>query len=303
MNSAPPLKSRLPGWLPLRHRAEDAAAEMPGLILAAERAAATLFPGGQLQRKAGSGERFWQFRDYTPGDRPQSIDWRQSAKGDRIFVREKEQQLLRTATLWVQAGAGMDYRSRRALPTKRDDAVVLALAIAILLERQGEQVAVLGSDRPPARAPGIVPMVAETLLQPDIAAAIDAAMPARGSSVVLIGDFLDPIERTAGRLRRMAASRAPGLMIQVLDPAERSLPFSGRVIFDEPSGRAHPVSHTVSHVESVRDAYRARIDAHADALRHLARQHGWRFLIHDTALPVREVLARAAIALDRKGGG
>ncbi len=73
-----------------RQRAEALAANLPPLLVEAERVAATVAQGVHGRRRVGQGETFWQFRHYEPGDQPQLIDWRQSAKSDQVFVRELE---------------------------------------------------------------------------------------------------------------------------------------------------------------------------------------------------------------------
>ena len=47
----------------------------------------------------------------SPGDPASRIDWRQSAKSDRLFVRETEWEAAQTVALWRDDGAGMDWRS------------------------------------------------------------------------------------------------------------------------------------------------------------------------------------------------
>ena len=63
-----------------RQQAEQLAATLPSLLVAAERVAAIVAQGVHGRRRVGIGETFWQFRGYHFGDQPQSIDWRQSAK-------------------------------------------------------------------------------------------------------------------------------------------------------------------------------------------------------------------------------
>ena len=48
----------------------------------------------------GMGENFWQFRPYQTGDTVEGIDWRQSAKGDRLYIRETEWSAAQTVWLW-----------------------------------------------------------------------------------------------------------------------------------------------------------------------------------------------------------
>jgi hypothetical protein len=124
----------------LRHRAELSAAGLPALMAAAEKAVATLHSGDHRQRKTGGGENFWQFREYDPGDRPQDIDWRQSAKGDHLYVRQKEWQTAQTILFWAQNDKGMALQTGRARTSKHDGAIIISLALGILLTRSGEHI-------------------------------------------------------------------------------------------------------------------------------------------------------------------
>ena len=84
----------------LRHEAEVAAARLPPLMVAAERVAATVQQGVHGRRRVGMGESFWQFRRYEAGDSLRKIDWRQSAKSDRLYVRETEWAAAQSVWLW-----------------------------------------------------------------------------------------------------------------------------------------------------------------------------------------------------------
>ena len=77
-------ESRHSATAELRNRADAAAAARPGLLLAAERVAATVAQGVHGRRRVGQGEAFWQFRSYQPGDAATRIDWRASARSDRL---------------------------------------------------------------------------------------------------------------------------------------------------------------------------------------------------------------------------
>ena len=103
---------------------------MPPLMVAAERVAATVAQGVHGRRRVGPGETFWQFRQYSQGDTPNSIDWRQSAKSDRVYVREREWEAAQTVWLWCDQSPSMDYSSSRELESKHDRAALLTLATA-----------------------------------------------------------------------------------------------------------------------------------------------------------------------------
>ena len=51
--------------------------------------------------------------------------------------------------LWVDCSGSMAYRSAASLPTKQDRATLLLLALASLLTRAGERIALLGDQRRP----------------------------------------------------------------------------------------------------------------------------------------------------------
>ncbi len=263
-----------------RQDAERLAARLPPLLVAAQRIAATVAPGLHGRRRVGLGESFWQFRDYAAGDPPLAIDWRQSAKADRVFVREMEWEAAQTVWLWVDPSASMDWASARDLPEKRERAGTLALALAILLTAAGERVALLGAGQAPLSGRLAVERLTLALERQEP----DAALPsldrvAAGSQAVLLGDWMGPLED----LRRLAAGlaerRVGGALVQVLDPAEISFPFQGRVRLGGLEGEG---LWEIDRAESVRADYGRRLSAQQTALSDLARRLGWGLLHHET---------------------
>ena len=128
----------------MREQAETIAAALPPLLVAAERLASAVNLGVHGRRKAGIGETFWQFRRYQSEDPTTAIDWRQSAKSQHLFVREREWEAAEAVWLWRDGGPTMRFASTPGAMTKIDRASVLALAVASLLIRGGERIALLG---------------------------------------------------------------------------------------------------------------------------------------------------------------
>jgi uncharacterized protein (DUF58 family) len=259
--------------------AERLAAGLPPLLVAAERLSSAVSLGVHGRRRAGMGETFWQFRRYRPEDPATAIDWRQSAKSQHLFVREREWEAPEAVWFWRDASAGMDFRSAGSV-TKLERASVMLLALASLLVRGGERIALLGDGRPPAT--GRVPLrrIARELAVDGTGPSLppDAPM-SRNAQFVWIGDFLSPFADTEAVLRRIASQGIGGHLIHIIDPAEEDFPFAGRTRFDAPAGGA---SEIVGRAETIRDAYRARFRAHAQTLAELARRLGWTYLAHRT---------------------
>ena len=285
----------------IQHRAEQLAATLPPLLVAADRVAATVAQGVHGRRRVGQGETFWQFRQYQPGDAPQRIDWRESAKSQRLFVRETEWEAAQSVWLWRDGSASMDYGSGANLPTKRARADLLLVALVALLVRGGERAALLGSGQPPLSGRVALNRIAALVERP--AAPGDGLPPPqslpRYAQVVLIGDFLSPIDEVQAALGRLSGAGVHGHLLQVLDPAEEELPFDGRVRFE---GMEEDDSVLISRVETVREEYTTRLDAHRTALRNLTRGLGWTFLTHRTDRPPHTALLGFYNALaDQRG--
>src|ERR1700749_4269320 len=136
---------------PDRAKAESAAiaGRLPPLLVAAERIAATVIQGVHGRRRVGSGEVFWQHRPYYPGDELRRLDWRQSAKSDKVYLRQMEWSAAQTVYLWCDLSPSMDYASSKDVSTKAERGVVLALALASVLSRAGDRGALLGDPEPP----------------------------------------------------------------------------------------------------------------------------------------------------------
>jgi uncharacterized protein (DUF58 family) len=269
--------------------AEALGARLPPLVVAAPRVAETVSPGAHGRRRVGLGESFWQFRPYQAGDTIERIDWRQSGKGDRLFIRETEWAAAQTVFLWRDSGPGMDYRSSRALPTKRERAELLLLALASLLARGGERIALLGGGAPSTGRAALSAMLAALDRDTPLAAAGRAA--SRHATLVLFGDFLDPVDDIARLLDRIAPAGADGQLVQILDPAELGLSFSGRVRFREMAENAASGSDVLApRVDSLRPAYLAALQRQQEALSALARARGWQLVIHSTAAAPEEPL-------------
>ena len=277
-----------------RAKAESAAiaGRLPPLLIAAERIAATVTQGVHGRRRVGSGDVFWQHRPYYPGDELRRLDWRQSAKSDKIYLRQMEWSAAQTVYLWCDLSPSMDYASQRDLPTKAERAMVLLLALSHVLARAGERVALIGDPEPPISGRAVAERLADRLQHRTQVAQSKAEnnkesesslppavlLPAHAHAV-LIGDFLSPVAEFRALIERFAARDVRGHVLQVLDPAEVAMPFLGRVRF---RGLEREGELLMSRVESIREAYLAKLDSHREELRALARHAGWSFSTHVT---------------------
>ena len=277
-----PFDSRQPErWDRPREEAERLGSALPPLLVEAERLTSGVWLGVHGRRKAGMGETFWQFRRYRVEDASTSIDWRQSAKSQHLFVREREWEAAETVWFWRDASASMRYASLKAVPEKWERATVLSLALASLLTRGGERIGLLGTGAPPSSGRIALRRMAHRLADP---APEESDLPPelhikRQCELVWISDFLQPLDAIESALKGLAYSGAHGYLVQIIDPAEEDFPFTGRARFEARSVRDTTI---LGRAETVKANYRRRYDAHSEAVGQFARRLGWSFLRHRT---------------------
>ena len=243
------------------------AAAMPDLMVEARRLAASLIAGIHGRKRAGAGQAFWQFRQYGAGDASSRIDWRRSARGDTLYVREMEWESAHTVRLSVDMSSSMRFASPGARQPKRDRAVLMALVLASLLVRGGERIGLVGGERPKT-GEAALRMIAQELLARDTSKAAKASWADMAAlrpreDVIILSDFL-----FEGRTRFEALGR------------------SGQ---DLVSGRA----------ENWQEAYQALFAAFTQDLRQLAQARGWSHTLGHTDRPAALSLLTLHEALSR----
>ena len=279
----------------LQHNAEHATSTLPPLLIDANRVAATVSLGSHGRRRGGAGDTFWQFRHYTQSDPAHTIDWRQSAKSGSVYVREREWDASQTDAMWCDCSPSMAFRSSKELPTKAERASVIGLGLASLLLQGGERVRLL--NRPMATVSGRLALIQMAHhLEREIATSPTTEIPMspvslpRHSAVVLISDFMAPIEALEKAITSYAGRAAVrGHLLQVLDPAEEVLPYSGRITFQ---GMEEEGQLLIERTEDVRADYQRKLAEQRAQIASMTNRLGWTFNVHHTDKQPHTALVR-----------
>lgn len=279
------------------------AASLPRLVLEARRISATVIHGLHGRRRAGHGESFWQYRRFVSGEPSQNVDWRRSARDDHLYVREQEWEAAHTIWLWPDRSLSMAFASKGALNSKLERALIVTFALAELLVAGGERVGVPGLMNPTSSR-NVVDKMAQAMLHDN--ATRDSLppnfVPAALAEVVVLGDFWSPISEIRTMLAGLSSNGAHGTLVQIVDPAEESFPYSGRVEFIEPeSGNVI----TAGRAEKWATDYVARVAAHRDEIRNETGKLGWLFSTHTTTRSAAELLLflHSGMAVNKAAGG
>jgi uncharacterized protein (DUF58 family) len=268
--------------------AHSLAATIPRLILEARRVAATVIHGLHGRRRAGSGENFWQYRRFVSGEPAHRVDWRRSARDDHLYVREQEWEAAHTVWIWPDRSASMVFASPLVPGSKLDRALVVAFALAEILVEGGERIGIPGVMRPTAGR-NVIERMAEALVHDPMARTSlpPSFAPSPLAEVVVLSDLWSPIAEVHSTIAQLSATGAHGHVVQIVDPAEETFPYSGRVEFFEPEGAG---AITAGRAETWRAEYELRVERHRAEIRTETDRLGWSFAIHRTDRPATELL-------------
>src|ERR1700731_3087560 len=268
--------------------ARSLSATMPRLILEARRVAATVIHGLHGRRRAGTGENFWQFRRFVSGEPAARVDWRRSARDDHLYVREQEWEAAHTVWIWADRSPSMAFASKEARDSKLERAMIVGFALAEVLVQAGERVGMPGLMRPTGSR-NVLDKMANAIVH-DVTARASlppSFAPSGLAEIVVVSDFWSPIAQVHTTLAQLSVTGAHGHMVQVVDPAEETFPYSGRVEFVEPEGGGEI---TVGRAEGWKTDYEARIARHRAEIRAETDRLGSSFAIHRTDHPATELL-------------
>ncbi|GJE25289.1 DUF58 domain-containing protein [Methylobacterium organophilum] len=271
--------------------AQALAERMPRLILEARRVSSTLAHGLHGRRRAGPGESFWQFRPFVTGEAAARIDWRRSARDDRLYVREREWEAAHNIWLWIDRSASMGFASDLALVSKVERALVLGLALAETFVEGGERVGLLGLTRASAGR-NVVESLAQALVRDEAGLTQDRpppATPGRFDEAILVSDFLSPLDQVRASVQAIGGGGTHGHLVAVVDPVEETFPFAGQASLHDPEGGGHL---DIGDAGAWGEAYRRRLAEHRDGLSEIARAQGWTLTIHRTDRPASEAALR-----------
>lgn len=242
----------------------------------------------------GYSAEFTEYRPYAEGDDPRHLDWRVFARSDRYYLRKFEEETNLRFQLVVDQSRSMAFGS--GAYTKAEYAATLAGTLAYFVHRQGDGVGLLTFDSalrdtlPVARRVGHLRRVMEALERPASGRGTDLTLPLkqvaalvqRRGMVVVISDFLAPLDQWESHLSALRALGHEVAIFQVLDPQEVSFNFRESMVFEDmESGRTLYLDPAV-----VRKRYQEGLTAHEAGLRQTAERLGVDFYSLRTDQPL-----------------
>jgi uncharacterized protein (DUF58 family) len=241
---------------------------------------------------------FTEYRQYTPGDDPRHLDWKLFARSDRYYIKKFEDETNLRCSLLVDRSRSMEYAENGI--SKKDYANTLAATLSYFLNRQGDAVGLMTFDKsiqeymPARNRPGHLRQLMQALEKPCEGKQTDLDDPMRRMMdlihkrglIVVISDFLAPLDSLEHNLTTLAAYGHEVQLFQILDPSERHFTFQSPVqLEDQESGvQMHVDPH------QARDSYMLQLNKHLGRLKDACHAAGADYTLLTTDQPLEKGL-------------
>ena len=225
---------------------------------------------------------FSEYRPYSLGDDPRTIDWKLFARSDRYYIKKFEDETNRRCYMVVDKSKSMDFGSLAY--TKCDYARTVAATLAYYLTLQRDAVGLLTfdediSDVLTARfRTGQLKRILSLLEKPSSGASTDLQRPLshlaeivrQRSLIIIVSDFLVPTESLRVPLSMLRARRHEVVLLRVLDPTEATLDLDkASMLEDIETGREMYVDPVAA-----KASYQSKFKKHESSLIEMAGQLG-----------------------------
>lgn len=252
---------------------------------------------------------FTEYRQYTVGEDTRFVDWKLYGRTDRYFIKKFEDETNLRCYFIVDRSRSMSFGSVGY--DKVSYSSTLAASLAYFLSLQGDAAGLLTfSDQvreflPARHRPGHLrqfmlrleraPDGTDTQLDPALQKA--AELIRKRGLLVIISDFLAPLDSLEKRFGELRAWGHEIEAFQVLDPAELELSFGDSTLFrDLETQRELYIDPAQARVE-----YKRRLEEHREQLAAICRKLGVHYHLAPTNRPLGQSLLE--FLLNRRHAG
>ena len=189
---------------------------------------------------------FAEHRQYMPGDEPRHIDWKIFGRTDRFYIKQFEEETNLKAYIILDASRSMAFSSAGKI-SKLEYASYLSAALSYLMIQQRDAVGLTVYDEqiriymPPHATKSylkeILYNIGKTKAKGKTGTATTLHLIAerikRRGLVIILSDLFDDAKKVITALKHFRHKKNEVVVMQVLDPKEKSFAFGGDAIFQD----------------------------------------------------------------------
>lgn len=237
---------------------------------------------------------FAEHRQYMPGDEIKHLDWKIYGKTDRYYIKQFEEETNLKAYIIVDASKSMAFGSEGRI-SKLEYASFITAALAQLLIQQRDAVGLTIYDE--KIRTHLPPHATKTYLR-EILRHLEHLEAGRGTStadslheiaerikrrglVIVLSDLFDRPQEVMTALRHFRHKKNEVIVMQILDPLERSFAFGRDAVFKDLE-TAEELTTQPWHIQR---AYRESMASFLESYKRLCRENRIDYVLLDTSTP------------------
>ena len=242
---------------------------------------------------------FIEHRQYMPGDEIKRIDWKAYGKTDRFYIKQFEEETNLKSYLVVDASRSMDYASKGNIK-KFEYASYVAAALSYLMIEQRDAVGLTLFDE--SIRVSLPPRATRSYLK-ELLKELESARPAnktgtavalhliaeqikRRGLVIVLSDCFDKPESVMTALKHFRHKGNEVVVMQVLDPLERSFAFGSDAIFKD----LETQEELMTQPWHIQKAYQQSMQEFLDFYKRQCRDNNIDYVLLDTSTPFDKAL-------------
>jgi len=237
---------------------------------------------------------FAEHRPYMPGDEIRHIDWKIYGKTDRYYIKQYEEETNLKAYLILDTSASMAFASQGSL-SKLEYSAYLAAALAYMMIKQQDAVGLTLFDEsitsylPPHATKAYLRQILVSLQSMRASGKTGAGAALhqvaerirRRGLVVIISDLLDDPGEVLTALKHFRHKKNEVIVMQVLDPLERTFRFGGDAQFED----METAERLTTQPWQVERAYRRQMTEFLERYKRQCRENYIDYVLLDTHTP------------------
>ena len=237
---------------------------------------------------------FAEHRQYMPGDEIKHIDWKIYGKTDRYYIKQFEEETNLKAYIILDASSSMGYASDNRI-SKLEYASYITAALAHLMVQQRDAVGFTIFDESIRL---YMPPHATKQYLKEILRQLELIKPANKTStanalhtiaerikrrglVIILSDLFDNPDEVMAALRHFRHKKNEVIVMQILDPMERSFAFGKDAVFKD----LETTEEMTTRPWHIQKAYQEGMRKFLDVYKKECREHRIDYVLLDTSTP------------------
>ncbi|MCX6137410.1 MAG: DUF58 domain-containing protein [Ignavibacteriales bacterium] len=302
---------------PLKYLQPDVISKLANMELRARLVVEGFITGLHKSPYHGFSVEFAEHRQYMPGDEIRRLDWKVYGKTDRYYIKQYEEETNLSSTLVLDASNSMSFASdldgKKKTPRipKLVYASYVAAALSYLMVQQRDAVGLTIYDEgirtavPPHATQAHLRRVLRELevvkagSGTGTAASLHriAEQTQRRGLVIVLSDLFDDQAQVLAALKHFRHNHHEVLVLQILDPLERSFAFGGDAVFKD----LETDEEMMSQPYHLQRSYQKEMQSFLERYKRECRENSIDYVMMDTATPFDTALFQYLIKRRRMG--